>query len=1036
MQDEAKKQRVAAELAKIKARQAQPLPAVPKVEPREKPMSVGGFAENTLNDAYDFLKGLASLPGALYRGGKFVVENIDKPDALGQGASDLGSALVDAIIDPYRKHGVGVLYHRPLTSLLDAVTIATLGGGAVARVGKLAGGVSRATLQKVAGVTGKAGEVAKARLATPVSTADKLVAIGERVRDFPGKLARKGVDKAVLKASGGKWDLAKRREFLQNKAEQAAIAAMKVKADMEAVGKRIAALSDEEQALWHKWRTQGATQAELAAAPKVAEALETYRGLADEWRKILKENNLLNDAQAANALAAKYAAEVKGGRPNADEIAKARAAIEAAEVKPVYGPALFESGADINLDNILTVLPKVAQGAGKVNFLEKFTGASGAIKDPRIYVPRAIAGFRAFESRLTLAQRLLQSPHLIKNAAFTEAFTPPATGVFNKYYNDRIRADAVRSITDPTIQRLLRWEYTRSPFPTLTRLYDRILGLFRRSGTLWNPRWYVGNAVGDAILGTLAGGGPFEPSFYRGIGLRQRGAMPPQILGSGGMHGVQGATSRLLERASEIGNQVDIATRAGIVTRAVAQDLKNTGLSFEASAEVMESVLRSTQQFSDVQVKMQLAQEQVARSSRTVAAMDRRLAGMSANERKLAGELQDARDRNVARGLAPAVGGKPIAAPGAAPDPAALKAKRVHAPKRPLAVQPRDLRRMEEELAALRQQIVNLDTRRDLIVRDLADNASTIKALEAQIPGLAQQNAIARDAVARANAFIGDYLGLDGFEQGVMRRLVPFYPWSKAMTMLAFRLPFLAAPKAFAWNRFSAALMSQVGDPELPEYMRDYIPVFARQNGDTVWLKFGSYSPFNNLRVSRFADVPIPNLLAFHEQNPMISLAVRMVGGKTMFEGSKVPYGEPIVNVSNGDVYEFTPQGTLRKTIPQTPLISGVAHMFPTTQLLENLIAPFAVTKRNWYGYPQPVLNPDGSYKYPKELLDRLGPLAGLSVATRNREEMIRSERIKVRMAILAMRKAYRRADPDEREYLRTVLEDYQRGEFRRIEAN
>ena len=51
----------------------------------------------------------------------------------------------------------------------------------------------------------------------------------------------------------------------------------------------------------------------------------------------------------------------------------------------------------------------------------------------------------------------------------------------------------------------------------------------------------------------------------------------------------------------------------------------------------------------------------------------------------------------------------------------------------------------------------------------------------------------------------------------------------------------------------------------------------------------------------------------------------------------------------------------------------------------------------------------------------------------RVREELIKSERVRVRQILRAMKKRYRYADPEERAMIREAMEDYARGELRRI---
>ena len=67
--------------------------------------------------------------------------------------------------------------------------------------------------------------------------------------------------------------------------------------------------------------------------------------------------------------------------------------------------------------------------------------------------------------------------------------------------------------------------------------------------------------------------------------------------------------------------------------------------------------------------------------------------------------------------------------------------------------------------------------------------------------------------------------------------------------------------------------------------------------------------------------------------------------------------------------------------------------------------------------------------------MQRLGALAGVNLTARSRDDAKRAERSKVRQAMMSLKAQYRRADPEERQFIRQAFQDYQRGEYRRIES-
>jgi len=255
------------------------------------------------------------------------------------------------------------------------------------------------------------------------------------------------------------------------------------------------------------------------------------------------------------------------------------------------------------------------------------------------------------------------------------------------------------------------------------------------------------------------------------------------------------------------------------------------------------------------------------------------------------------------------------------------------------------------------------------------------------------------------------------------------------MTMLAFRIPFLAPVKTFMWHRYAQSMMSMTEDPDLPEHMRGYVPAYALEDGRQVWVKATAYSPFEGLRTSRIGETPMPGIANVLERNPFISVAFRFMGGKTLFDIGTIPYGEPAVAMADGSVVRFRPDGRLETQIPQTPFVAGLVNMFPITQYLKAVTIPYWSNKYGWHGLPEPVYNPDGSVKYPRELHDMAAALIGVNTMTRKREDIVRSERIKVQKALADLRPLYKKADAEDRETILQYMKDYAAGDYRHFKA-
>ena len=1041
---------------------AQETPSTPT--PKKLPeKSIGGFTENLLNDAWETLKGLYEIIPSSYKSYKenvpYILQNLDTltPGMVGGAAKETGKLLGKAIIEPYKKHGADVLYQRPLTVSADLITILTLGGGSIKNAGKIA------------------------RAAGGGEKATKLIEAGRWLEELPGKMARKGVDATVKTATGGKLDLAKRREFLALKGEEQGRRIVGIEEDLAKVGMKLDALTPDEKALFHKARALGDAPGvgvpDAALTPKVKEALAAF----GEWvnrvdpamvkpgaSQFYKTRGLLTEEAATKSIAKKFALEAFDNVSDAS-IAKAQALINQSTRKPIYGQNVFvdELGKtrsmDTLLDDMITGGKKMREG--KIDSLEHLKGAKGYTKDPSVYFREMVKNFRETEAKARLSERLLQEKALISGGggaldpqAFREAIPE---GIHRKYYEDRIRAEALKSITDPTVKRLLKWEYIKNN-SGLIRLYDRVHGLFARSATKWNPKWVTGNVVGDAVLGLLAGS-----DWLEGVRHLKRGQMPAQIMARNVTLGTEDILNQpnafwrvagyIPEKAADLAGWVDQATRAGIITREVGRKLKEIGTSFEGSAMQLADVLKSTDRFSDVQVGMQLLTERVERQSAAVIKRTELTNRLEAKAARLHAELEqmDLRRRVATGGTLERRETKAAAAqakatppskephdwmsqPGRQPTEGQL-AKRGEAAKTAQAAA--DAARQKHVLGAtgqhgferkmgdlqiVRQRIINLTTETKAVIRDITDDLAKRGDLDALVPGLRQQVDIVRPAVERANAFVGDYLALDGFEQGVVRRIIPFYPWVRAMSMLAFRIPFLAPIKTFAWNRFSDALATITHDPDLPEDFKGKVPTFILKDGRTIWGKLTAYSPFEGLRTSRVGDVPVPAMFNVVERNPWLALGFRTFGGKTIYDVSGVPYGEPVVSLGDGTVVRVKPDGKIEREITPSPIVSSIMHTFPSVQLIQSILTPYWTNKYNWAGFPEPILKADGTYRYPRELWDRLGAAVGLNLQTRSREDIIRSRKLKALKNVNEMRGQLKRTtDPEEREFIINAMRDY-----------
>ena len=1014
-------------------------------EPPEQPKSVTGFIENFWEDAFETGKAIGqaivfSWPTAIKAGyeilsdPKGIASLFSSPEHLTHELKETGKAIVNAVIEPYKKHGAAVVYYRPIGTLLDVLTLWDLGAGSIAKVGKLAGG------------TGKV-----ARAGRAASFADRTLDAGEALRKMPLSLAGKAADRIYGMVG---IDRQARQKTIRYGAESEARG--HVVAQDEDMPHTVAAskLKPAEHEIYDRFSEEGYSHADRAAYPQVAQAVEQFRPLAERlWKPVFTKYGLLNEATAHERLV-KAAALSIYKEINAETTAAAEAHIADIAFKPVYRPHIFERakyGAE-HADSFHDIT------VGKASRLEEFKGMPGFITDPAVWMPRAVRDFRQIEGRLRYIDQVMQDSTLVLRATLHKGYGEdiPTYGIYKKYFeNVEAKAQAVylrdlgkrlgispeaarqRALSDPAIlaelkavrgvemnptaRRILQHQFYRpggiiGPF---LQKYDTLLNFFRFTATRLNPKWYLGQMVGDAILAVEAGA--THGNIRRAASYADQAPYSLRAVGPLGEERLIGSWMGKFNEKTKLIDGVDQAAKMGIFDHKVAEELQRAGVLVFDSAEKTLQVIRET-----VVSQRELADLRVQTQQMTEAFAGRVPGIQAARERLLSAQ----RDLAIAKAAA----SRPELAAMTRVTPKGRVSVRVVSPQ---ATQARRAQAAEAVTEAT-GRVVAATGELEQLMAGVRGEMQALAIAEKRIPGLAEKAEFVARAEDYANLALSSYLFLGPLERQWMRRLVPFYSWIKAQTVLAFKIPFLRPKSQFMWNRYAAAMQSLVGDPELPDYMAPYFPVFARENGSTVWVRLaGGLIPQASLRTEAIGDIPVPNIVAFWKQNPFISLGFRAIGGRDEFSASVVPSGEPMVSMGDGSVSEFTEDGKLRKTIPQMPAISGLMHMFPQVQMIETLLAPYEVTQHDYIGFPKPVLNYDGTYRYPRELWQQIVSALVIPVKDRKREDIIAAERRRVFSALRQLQKQYRwTTDPERRRFIAEVFRDYQRGAYRRIEAS
>jgi len=875
------------------------------------------------------------------------------------------------------------VYEEPLVPVLDALTLASLGGGAAAKMGRLSG---ISNLEKAGVALG----------GLPARLGQKVVE--SPYRAFNLVAPRFGLDKVNPKLLKELRDYDRTASTWGNAAKQKLI--------NDRFDKQAGILSDQQLEKLDSFANDvGNTVAGLVQDPAIHAAYNTYRRAIVKLKEISigpKGRALLTEDQMHNAVIKKLADRYKITTEEAQIL------WDKSELKPIYTPSIHVPTKEIGIFDIRN--PQEYK-SGNIKFLNRFKGGGDYNTNPKFYMKKAMEAWLDVETELKFIDQIKQSPNLVKAAQAGDINFKDILpkGIHQKYYPDKAHAQAVamrelkekagsinvykalmeqpetmkyvKSIKDiaakdPTVANYLKWKFTRASgrLAKFLRAYDKTIGLFRLSATVLNPRWYTGNAVGDAYLMVLAN----EYGLAWPMIDRMLSYFPPQLKAGGRYMGAEtGAAGRWMGKLEPIANisQIfDDLARRSIYFREVAQAFKKSYNTFAASGKSLEefaqTVGMSTENLLRLQSKIQVLDEHIARSIPEIVRLDNQIAKL---------------ERQAARVTDSSIRWK------------------------------------------IQNKANSKSAFRDEKVADYRDQLNQSGEMQVMIPELKQYEAISEAALLRANTFLGDYWGMGPMERAVFRRLVPFYAWTKAMGKLAYTLPFIAPKTAFFWHRYAQTMVEMAGDQDIPPWMSGYFPTHVNKDGDSLWIKLTGLSPFGSNRLARFGQAPVPSLLTFWESNPILKVIYKLSGGKDEFSwAGKPPDGEMWVSNYDGRITRFQ-DGKLVTEVPQPPMISTLAHTFPVVQMLDQLVTPYELNKGEQF-------NPDGTPKYPLEMWQRLWNTFGVKTKMANAEDLKLQEKRMVLKKVLELKSLYKRASPQQKVYIQGIIQDYVNGHYREFQ--
>jgi hypothetical protein len=555
-------------------------------------------------------------------------------------------------------------YEDPMGVALDvaaAKDILAAGGKAVGKTARMAGDLSAARKAEAAMEAVKPGakaiEAGLEATAKPniVQRVGGAIEKGSELFDTAGSRAARAVSDATMKGlnkvSGG-WlgaaDPEARRLALRLKGEEGARAAVKAAEDERSLVPAYQSLSKEEIAALEEVKRlgDGASPKALDVVHQNPIAIQAAQDYADYVSGVredyMKANGLKNDAALKTRVAAQYAIE-KGWGTKPGALKKAAAEIDQMkQFKPTYVPTRAEAASGMSMEKVLAEPSTIRQG--KVGFLERFKGQQPFASDPFEYIPKMAKDFRKTEGNIRWLQRIQDEPSLVaaKTAKEARGQEPIFTqGAYSKYFDEggkykaqgifqrqlvnehgdrafsMMRTPAVQKriaqiskiVPNETVGRILKLEFSKwaNEPGMLIRGWDKINNVFKTAAIKYNPHYYSGNAVGDAVLSLLAG---VTPGDLR-LGDKLKEFAPFQARRAASVH--SDAFTGRFGKAMDWINDVDAAGKRGIITKEVAAKLTKAGISRAELEAELQRVLPSVEKYADAQVARSQAHEILAK---------------------------------------------------------------------------------------------------------------------------------------------------------------------------------------------------------------------------------------------------------------------------------------------------------------------------------------------------------------------------------------------------------------------------------------
>ncbi len=333
----------------------------------------------------------------------------------------------------------------------------------------------------------------------------------------------------------------------------------------------------------------------------------------------------------------------------------------------------------------------------------------------------------------------------------------------------------------------------------------------------------------------------------------------------------------------------------------------------------------------------------------------------------------------------------------------------------------KDLTEGQQALSNIASKLDQNSARLDQIAADQMWHLLETRQLERLLPQSERLSRVADAGIDLANRFYGSYSRLLPWEKKIVRQFIPFYTFTKAMTQLAFRWPFMMPRRQFVYLNLQRAWQDIMEDNyPRSSWAKNLTPVATLENGDIIAIRDGSFNPMAGVRTTGFAGLEVPTAFDIFGQNPVVRL---LLSSRGQITPKPLTPGHKATRLDNGEVWEWTGRGW-KRVVLQPSFAKQLWSLFPQSQIIDALMISAVQDESGFALRQSPLMGPNGPV-IPIGWQERL--LSTVLPATRiNPQQLEQRELGKIRQIVESLQDDLKRSSPEKRERIMTILRKLQ----------